>query len=331
MFRMKRRDFITLFGGVAATWPFAARAQQQDRVRRIGVLMSLAENDEDGQARLASFIARLNELGWSEGRNAHFEVRWAAGNAERYRSYARELAKLAPDVILAQTSSSVAALQQAAALVPIIFVNVIDPVGAGFVDSLAHPGGDATGFVAIEYAVSAKWLELLKEIAPHITRVAVLRDPSYAAGIGQFAAIQAVGPLGIELSALDERDAETIGRAVATFANGSNCGLVVTAGPFVANHPDVIARLALRYKLPAVYPFKPFVLAGGLASYGPDTAKQFRPAAEYVHRILHGEKPADLPVQAPTKYELVINLKTAKSLGIEVPPTLLARADEVIE
>jgi len=326
-----RRDFITLLGGAALAWPLAARAQQGPRTRRIGVLMNFAENDPEGQARFATFVQRLKELGWIDGRNVHLDVRWAAGNADRSRRYATEFATLAPDVILAPTSNVVAALQQATSAVPIVFVGAIDPVGAGFVETLAHPGGNTTGFAAFEYAIAAKWLELLKEIAPSVTRAAVLRDPTFAAGIGQFAAIQAVGPIGIELSVIDLRDAGATERAIAAFARRSNGGLLVTAAPFGTTHPDVITALAARYKQPAVYPFRFFVTAGGLISYGPDTGKQYRPAADYVDRILKGEKPADLPVQAPTKYDLVINLKTAKALGLEVPPTLLARADEVIE
>jgi putative ABC transport system substrate-binding protein len=325
------RAFITLLGGAAAAWPVVARAQQAERMRRIGVLMNLAESDPEGRTRLAAFVQRLEELGWAAGSNVRFDIRWAAGSLESNRRYANELAAIAPDVILAYTSASVGALQQTVGAVPTVFVGVIDPVGAGFVESLAHPGGHTTGFTAFEYSIGAKWLELLKEIAPGVTRAAVLRDPTFAAGIGQFAAIQAVGSTGIELSAIDQRDAGAIERAVAGFAHGTDRGLVVTAAPFGVNHPGVIAMLAARYKLPAVYPFRYFVAAGGLVSYGPDTGSQFRPAADYANRILKGEKPADLPVQTPTKYELVINLKTAKELGLEIPPTLLARVNEVIE
>jgi putative ABC transport system substrate-binding protein len=328
---MRRRQVITLLGGAAAAWPFGARAQQAERMRRIGVLMNLAETDPEGRTRLAAFVQRLEELGWAAGSNVRFDIRWAAGSLESNRRYANELAAIAPDVILAYTSASVGALQQTVGAVPTVFVGVIDPVGAGFVESLAHPGGHTTGFTAFEYSIGAKWLELLKEIAPRVTRAAVLRDPTFAAGIGQFAAIQAVGSTGIELSAIDQRDAGAIEHAVAGFAHGTDRGLVVTAAPFGVNHPGVIAMLAARYKLPAVYPFRYFVAAGGLVSYGPDTGSQFRPAADYANRILKGEKPADLPVQTPTKYELVINLKTAKELGLEIPPTLLARVNEVIE
>ena len=325
---MGRRDFITLLGGAAAARPLAARAQQVERMRRIGVLINVDESDVEGRARFAAFLQGLQQLGWTDGGNVRLDVRWGGGDRDRIRSYAAELVALAPDVILAVTSSTVAALQQATRTVPIVFVGVIDPVGAGFVESLARPGGNTTGFTAFEYAIGAKWLELLKEIAPSVTRAAVLRDPTFAAGIGQFAAIQAVGLIGMELSVIGVHDATTIEHAVAAFARGSNGGLVVTASPFATNHPDVIPALAARYKLPAVYPFRYY---GGLISYGSDTVSQLRPAAVYVDRILKGEKPADLPVQAPTKYELVINLKAAKALGLDVPPTLLARADEVIE
>jgi putative ABC transport system substrate-binding protein len=328
---VKRREFITLVGGTAALWPLSAHAQQGERVRRIGILMNSTENFPGGQDRLTTFVQRLRELGWSDGRNARLDVRWGADDVQRYRRYATELAALAPDIIVADTSATVAALQQATRTVPIVFVRTIDPVGAGFVESLARPGGNTTGFTAFEYAVGAKWLELLKEIAPSMTRAAVLRDPTTAAGIGQFAAIQTVAPIGIELSAIDERDAGMIERAVAAFARRSNGGLAVTAAPFGTNHPDLMATLAARYKLPAVYPFRYFVNAGGLISYGPDTGIQFRMAADYVDRILKGEKPAELPVQAPTKYDLVINLKTAKTLGLDIPASVLARADEVIE
>jgi putative ABC transport system substrate-binding protein len=327
---MRRREFIALLGSTAA-WPSESRAQQSERTRRIGVLTTQSEDAPDGRARLGAFAQRLTELGWIDGRNAHLEIRSGAGDAERYRRYARELVALAPDIILADGSSSVAALQQASRTVPIVFAGVIDPVGAGLIKSLARPGGNATGFTAFEYAIAAKWLDLLKEIAPSVTRAAVLRDSAVAAGIGQFAAIQAVTSIGMELSVIDLNNADAIDPAVAEFASGSNGGLVVTGSPFGATHPDMIVALAARYKLPAVYPFRRFVNAGGLVAYGSDLASQFRLAAGYVDRILKGEKPADLPVQAPTKYELVINLKTARALGLEVPPSLLARADEVIE
>jgi putative ABC transport system substrate-binding protein len=328
---MRRREFITLLGGAAAAWPSAARAQQPERMRRIGVLLNRIADDPEGQARLTAFVQGLQQLGWVDGRNVRMDVRWAAGVADHFRKYAAELVALVPDVILTDNAVGVAALQHATRTVPIVFVTVTDPVGGGFVKSLARPGGNSTGFASFEYSVAGKWLELIKEIAPRVTRAAVLRDPTIASGIGQFAAIQAMGPIGMELSVVDLRDADAIEHDVAEFARGSNGGLIVTVGPFGSNHPGVIVALAARYKMPAVYPFRYFVSVGGLMSYGPDLVSQFRPAAGYVDRILKGEKPADLPVQAPTKYELVINLKTAKALGLEVAPTLLARADEVIE
>jgi putative ABC transport system substrate-binding protein len=268
-------------------------------------------------------------LGWTDGRNVQIDYRWGPGDAERYRRYAAELVKLAPDIILASASPTVAALQQTTRTVPIVFASVIDPVGAGFVASLARPSGNATGFITFEYALAAKWLELLIEIAPRVTRAAVLRDPATAAGIGQFAAIQGASSFGVELSPIGVRDASEIERAVAAFARASNGGLIVVAGASALR--ELIITLAAQHRLPAVYPFRFDVISGGLVSFGPDIVDQYRRAAEYVNRILRGEKPADLPVQAPTKYELVINLKTAKALGLEVPPTLLARADEVIE
>jgi len=274
------------------------------------------------------FEQTLEQLGWTVGRDLKIDIRQVGSDLDSLRRYAAELVALAPDVILAISSPTVAALQEVTREVPIVFAGVIDPVGAGFVESMARPGGNITGFIAFEYAIAAKWLELLKEIAPSVTRAAVLRDPTFAAGIGQFAAIQAVGRIGIELSVIDVHDVGTIERAIAAFARRSDGGLIVTASPFATNHPDVIPALAARYKLPAVYPFRYY---GGLISYGPDTVSQLRPAAGYVDRILKGEKPGDLPVQAPTKYELVINLKTAKALGLEIPPTVLARADDVIE
>jgi putative ABC transport system substrate-binding protein len=327
---MRRRYFITLLGGAVAC-PGAARAQQSAHVRRIGVLMHVTENDPDGRARLSAFVERLKELGWVEGRNLRFDIRWGADDPDRYPRQAAELIAMAPDVLVAPTSFTLAALQRATRSVPIVFVGVIDPVGAGFVSSLAKPGGNTTGFIAFEYTIGAKWLELLKEIAPHVTRAAVLRDSSNASGIGQFAAIQAAGAVGIDLSVIALQDAGAIEPAIAAFASGANGGLVVTASPYGVNHPDVIAALAARYRLPAAYAFRFFATSGGLVSYGADLVSQSRPAAAYVDRILKGEKPADLPVQAPTKYELVINLKTAKALGLDVPMTVLARADEVIE
>jgi ABC-type uncharacterized transport system substrate-binding protein len=327
---IRRREFMMLLGGAAA-WPPTARAQQGERMRRIGVLTYLAADDAEGQARLAAFEQALKQLGWSEGRNLRIETRWAT--ADDIRRDAAELAALAPDMLLAATgTATAAALQQATRTVPIVFAIVIDPVGAGFVASLAKPGGNATGFTVYEYSMSGKWLELLKEIAPRVTRAAVLRDPAVASGIGQFGAVQIVAPsFGVELIPVDVRDAGEIERAVAAFASGSNGGLIVTASALGTAHRELITTVAARHKLPAVYPSRPYVTAGGLISYGPDLLDQFRRAAGYVDRILKGEKPADLPVQAPTKYELVINLKAAKALGLDVPQTLLATADEVIE
>jgi putative ABC transport system substrate-binding protein len=330
---MQRREFITLLGGAAVAWPRAARAQQADRMRRVGVLESRTADDPEGRARLAVFAEGLRELGWTEGRNVRIDYRWAAANADRHRTYAAELVALAPDVILASASASVTALQQTTRTVPIVFVNIIDPVGAGFVASLARPGGNATGFTLFEYSLSGKWLELFKEIAPNLTRIAILRDPAIAAGIGQFAVIQAMAPpsFGVELSPIDERDGGEIERDIAAFARAPNGGLIVTASSGAVANRDLIIMLAARHRLPAVYPFRYFVTSGGLISYGPDTTEQYRRAASYVDRILKGQKAADLPVQAPTKYELAINLKTAKALGLTVPPSLLARADQVIE
>ena len=329
---MRRREFITLVGGAVAAWPFAARAQQGGRIRRIGVLQSLAADDPEGQTRLAAFAQGLQQSGWTIGRNVQIDTRWAAGDAERFRRHAAELVALAPDVILAVGAAAAGPLQQATRSVPIVFVNTTDPVGAGFVESLAQPGGNATGFLMYEYGTSGKWLELLKEIAPRVTRVAVLRDSALAAGTGQLGAIQAVAPsFGVELRPVDVRDVPEIERAVAAFARASNGGLIVTGSTLALVHRDLIVTLAARHKLPAVDFQRVFVTSGGLISYAPDQIDQFRRAGGYVDRILRGEKPADLPVQAPTKLELVINLKTAKALGLEVPPTLLARADEVIE
>jgi putative ABC transport system substrate-binding protein len=329
---MTRREFITLIGGGVTTWPFAARAQQPERMRRIGVLVPLAADDPDMQKRVSAFQQGLQLLGWTDGRNVKIEYRWGASDPDRSRRHAAELAALAPDVIFATGNTAVAPLLQAIRSVPIVFAIVPDPVGAGFVDSLARPGGNATGFVVFEYGMSGKWLELLKEIAPHLTRVAVLRDPALAAGIGQFAAIQSVAPsLGVELSAINVRDAAEIEQAIAAFARISNGGLIVTASGLSVVHRDLIIALAARHKLPAVYWQSLYIEGGGLLSYGPNTIDEYRRAAGYVDRILKGEKPADLPVQAPTKYELVINLKTAKALGLEVPTSMLARADEVIE
>ena len=329
---MRRREFITLLGGAAAAWPLAARAQPRERMRRIGVLMSLAADDPEGQARLTAFVQGLQELGWTDGRNVQIDYRWPAGDAERIRRYAAELAALAPDIILAGGGAVVPSLLQATRAIPIVFTQTPDPVGAGFVESLARPGGNVTGFMLYEYGIGAKWLELLKEIAPHVTRAAVIRDATIASGIGQWGAIQTAAPsFGVELRPVDVRDASEIERAIAAFARSPNGGLIVAASTLAVVHRDLIVTLAARHKLPAVYPSRFFVRSGGLIFYGPDSVEPHRRAAGYVDRILKGEKPADLPVQAPTKYELVINLKTAKALGLEVPPTLLARADEVIE
>ncbi|HET7166247.1 MAG TPA: ABC transporter substrate-binding protein [Pseudolabrys sp.] len=328
---MRRREFITLIGGAVAM-PLVAGAQQRERMRRIGVLMGTAAADPEGQARIAAFRQGLQKLGWTEGQNAQVDVRWGGGDADLDRRFAAELVALTPDVILATASSTVAALQGATRTVPIVFAHAADPVAAGFVDSLARPGGNTTGFVLFEYGISAKWLELLKEIAPSVTRVAVLRDPAMAAGTGQFGALQSVAPsFGVELSPVNVRDGDEIERVVTTFARSSNGGLIVTASPLALLHRNLIVELAARHKLCAVYNLRPFVTAGGLISYGSDIPDLLRRAAGYVDRILKGEKPADLPVQAPTKFEMVINIKTAKALGITVPPSVLARTDEIIE
>jgi len=325
-----RREFIALLGGAAA-WPLAARAQGE-RVRRVGALMNLTADDVEASARVTALAQGLQQLGWTVGRNLRIDYRWGAMDADRARRYAPELVALAPDVILAVGAPAVVALQQAARPMPIVFVNIVDPVGAGLVDSLAQPGGNVTGFIAFEYVISAKWLELLKEIAPQLKRVAVLREPDIASGIGQLAVIQAAAPsFGVEVRPIGVRDADEIERAVTVFARSSNGGLIVTGSSLTAAYRKLIIALAARHRLPAVYAFRYHATSGGLISYGPDTTDPFRRAAGYVDRILKGEKPADLPVQAPTKYQLVVNLKTAKALGLTVPPTLLARADEVIE
>ena len=332
MFGMKRREFITLFGGTVAAWPLAAGAQQADRLRRIGVLMPLAADDREAPTRIAAFHQGLQQLGWVVGRNVRIEYRWGAGDPDRIRKSVAELIELVPDVILACGSATLGPLLQATRAVPTVFVHVPDPVGAGFVDSLARPGGNATGFAIFEYNISGKWLELLKQIAPAVTQAGVIRDPAISAGIGQWGAIQAMAPsVGVEVIPVNVRDAPEIERAITTFARSSNGGLLVTASALAVRHRDLIVTLAARHKLPAVYWERFFVTGGGLISYGPDVVDQFRRAAGYVDRILKGEQPADLPVQTPTKYELAINLKTAKAFGLEVPPSLLARADEVIE
>jgi putative ABC transport system substrate-binding protein len=328
---MRRREFIMLLGGSVAAWPLVAWAQQPERMRHIGVLIGNAADDAESQARTEAFAQGLAQLGWVDGRNVRIDTRWAT--ADDIRRHAAELAELAPDVILAATGTlTVAPLLQATRTVPIVFVLVIDPVGAGFVASLARPGGNATGFTIFEYGMSGKWLELLKEIAPGVTRAAVLRDPAIASGIGQFAAVQALAPsLGVELSPVDVRDAPEIERAVTAFARSGKGGMIVTASALATRHRELIIALAARYKLPAIYAGHWFVTDGGLLSYGPDYVAQLRQAAGYVDRVLRGEKPADLPVQSATKYETVINLKTAKALGLDVPAPLLARADVVIE
>jgi putative ABC transport system substrate-binding protein len=328
---MRRRELITLLGGAAA-WPLAARAQQAGRIRRIGALLSYAADDPETLARVGAFLQGLQQLGWTDGRNVRIDYRMTAGNPAGSRKYAEELVALAPDVILASGGSTVGPLLEATRTVPIVFVTVVDPVGAGFVASLARPGRNATGFTNQEYGTSAKWLELLKQIAPRVTRVAVMRDPSLTSGTAMLAAIQAVAPsFGVELSPIDVREAGEIERAVAAFASGSNDGLIVVGNPAATAHRELIMTLAAKHRLPAVYPFRYYITGGGLMSYGPDGIDQYRRAAGYVDRILKGEKPADLAVQAPTKYELVINLKTAKALGLTVPPSLIAIADEVVE
>jgi putative ABC transport system substrate-binding protein len=329
---MQRREFITLLGGAAAAWPLIARAQQPERMRRIGVLQPATADDAVFQARIGAFLQELALLGWSIGRNVRIDIRWATTNAAEIRRHTAELVALAPDVILAAGDSTVPPLQQATHTVPIVFPVATDPVAAGYVNSLARPGGNATGFMTAEYSIGGKYLELLKEIAPGLTRAVVLRDTTQGSGTSQFAAIQAVAPsLRMEVIPVNMRDAGEIEQSVKTFARSPNGGLIVTASGATVHHRDLIVTLAARHKLPAVYWERLFVAAGGLISYGPDLIDQYRRAAGYVDRILKGEKPADMPVQAPTKYETVINLKTAKALGLTVPPTLLARADEVIE
>jgi putative ABC transport system substrate-binding protein len=328
---MRRRDFITLLGGAVA-WPLAARAQQGERVRRIGVVTNFAADDPAPQPRLTAFLQGLQQLGWTEGRNVHIDIRWSASDAERARRYAAELVALACDVILTVGSPTTGLLLQATSTLPIVFVQVADPVGAGFVASLAQPGGNATGFTIYEYGIGAKWLELLKEIAPHVTRVGVIRDPSTTSGMAQFAAVQSVArTFGVEVSALGGRDAKDIENTVTEFVRGSNCGLIVVATPLASNNRNLIISLAARHRLPAIYPFRSYVADGGLISYGSDSVDPHRQAAGYVDRILKGEKPADLPVQAATRFELVINLKTAKALSLNLPSSLLSRANAIIE
>jgi len=329
---MQRREFIKVIAGSAAAWPFTALAQQPERIRRIGVLMAINADDADAQARMAAFVQGLQQLGWTVGKNVRVDFRLAGIDADTLRKHAAELVALAPDVILAQSSPAIAPLLQATRTVPIVFTLIGDPVGAGYVDSLAHPGGNATGFTVFDYSIGGKWLELLKEIAPRVTRVAVLREAAVAAGPAQFGAAQTVAPsLGMELRPVDTRDAGEIERAITAFARVPNSGLLVTGSSSASSHRNLIIALAAQHRLPAVYFQRLFVAAGGLISYGTDYVEQFRQAAGYVDRILKGEKPGDLPVQAATKFELVINMKTAKALGLTVPPSLLVRADEVIE
>jgi putative ABC transport system substrate-binding protein len=328
---MRRREFITLIGGAAA-WPLVARGQQGERMRRIGVLTNFAADDPGVTARITAFAQGLQELGWIDGRNIRIDMRWGGGDPDRVRRYAAELVALTPDVILASGGAVLAALKNATRTTSIVFVNVTDPVGAGHVASLARPGANITGFTRFEYDTSGKWLELLKRIAPGVTRAAVIHDPSITSGTGQLAAIQAVAPsLAVELTPVDVRDASGIEPRIAAFTHGSNCGLIVTISPLALRYRELIIALAARHRLPAVYAWRIFADDGGLISYGPDDIEQHRRAAGYVDRILKGEKPADLPVQAPTRFETVLNLKTARALGLEIPPTLLARADEVIE
>jgi putative ABC transport system substrate-binding protein len=329
---MLRREFLGLLSGTTLVWSLGARAQQPERIRRIGVLLGQAVDDPQGQARIAALLQALQNLGWNDGQNVRIDVRWGAGSSNEIRRHTSELVAFKPDVIVASGSATVGPLLQATSVVPIVFVVVPDPVGAGFVDSLARPGGNATGFTIFEYGIGAKWLELLKEISPGIKRVAILRDAAIAAGTGQFGAIQSVAPtLGVELSPVNVRDAGEIERAVAAFAVLPDGGLIVTGSSLAAVHRDLIVMLATRHKLPTVYYERFFVSAGGLLSYGPDLVDQHRAAASYVDFILKGKRPAELPVQAPTKYELAINLKTAKALGLTISPSLIARADAVIE
>jgi putative tryptophan/tyrosine transport system substrate-binding protein len=329
---MRRREFITLLGGATAAWPMEAHAQQGERMRRIGVLMNLGSDDPQSKVRIAAFIQELQQLGWIDRRNVRIETRWSAGDLNRARRYATELVTLTPDVILADGGTTVGPLQKVTRTVPLVFVNVTDPVAAGFVDSLARPGGNASGFTLFEYAIGTKWLELLKEIAPAVMRVAVFYNPALASGRGQLGEIQAAAPsFRMELRPIDVRDNGEIERTITVFARSLNGSLLVTANSLADLHREMIITLAARFRLPAVYPFRYYATSGGLISYGPDLVDPYRRAAAYVDRILRGDKPADLPVQNPTKYELVINLKTAKALGLTVPGTVLARADEVIE
>jgi len=327
---MRRREFIAFVGG-AATWPLAAHAQQPAGTRRIGVLMNFRSEASEGRARVAAFTQELKKFGWNEGDNVRIDIRWPGDDLELYRKFSEELVGLKPDVLLASASPGVTALQRITRSVPIVFANVVDPVGAGYVTSLARPGGNTTGFIAFEYSIGGKWLELLKQISPRVARIAVIRDPAYPAGIGQFAAIQSAASFAVELSVIDPRDVDELKRAVETFAREPNGGLIVTASASVTAHHELINSLAIRHRLPAIHAFRYGVLSGGIASYGPNTLDGYKRAATYLDRILKGAKPSELPVQAPNKYELVINLKTARALGLEIPPALLATADEVIE
>ncbi len=327
---MRRREFIVGLGSAIAS-PLLAHAQQPERMRRVGVLMNFRSEASEGQKRVAAFKKALQDLGWNEGDNVRIEVRWAGDDVEHFRRYSEELIGINPDVILASASQGLAAMQRATRSVPIVFVNIVDPVGAGYVTSLARPGGNTTGFTAFEYSIGGKWLELLKEMAPRVTRIAVLRDPAYPSGIGQFAAIESVASSAVELSVIDPRDAAELKRALDTFAREPNGGLIVTASVSATAHYEMINTLAVQHRLPAIHPFRYSISSGGLASYGPNTIDVYRRAAAYVDRILRGAKPSELPVQAPTRYELVINLKVARTLGLEIPPALLATADEVIE
>jgi putative tryptophan/tyrosine transport system substrate-binding protein len=329
---MRRRDFINAVAGAAAVWPFSVRAQQPEQIRRIGILMNIAENDPEAAVQIAALVQALKDRGWIPGTNIQIDYRWAAGDSRLYRKYAPELVALAPTVILVVGGTGTGELQRVTNTIPIVFVGTTDPVNRGLIESMARPGGNTTGFIEYEFGLSGKWLELLKQIAPSVSRVMVFRDPSEASGIGQLTAIQTLAPsFGVETAPVDSRDSKEIERAVSTIAPNSNVGLIVTLSGAAISHRKLLIALAARHRLPAVYPARYFVQDGGLASYGPDPVNGFRSGAAYVDRILKGEKPADLPVQAPTKYELAFNLRTAKALGLEVSPSFLASADEVIE
>ena len=329
---MRRRDFINTVGAAAAAWPLSVRAQQLEQIRRIGVLMNIAENDPEAAVRISALVQALKERGWIVGTNIQIDYRWAAGDSNLYRKYAPELVALAPKVILVVGGTATGELQRATRTIPIVFVGTTDPVNRGLIESMARPGGNTTGFIEYEFGLSGKWLELLKQIAPKVSRVMVVRDPSETSGIGQLTAIQTLAPsFGVEITPVDARDGKEIERAVSTNARNGNVGLIVTLSGSAIVHRKLLIALADRHRLPAVYPGRFFVKDGGLVSYGPDPIDGFRSGATYVDRILKGEKPADLPVQAPTKYELAFNLKTAKALDLEVPPSFLASADDVVE